>query len=100
MATKLGWTVADLATLPEPLDDTRYEIIDGELSVSSQPSSQHQFVCNRVARWLDEWSERTGSGIAIPAPGVIFSEYEAVAPDVVWASAARLPHVLGGDGKF
>ena len=34
---------ADLETLPDPLDDTRYEIIDGERYVARQPALAHQF---------------------------------------------------------
>ncbi|MBI1761601.1 MAG: Uma2 family endonuclease [Acidobacteria bacterium] len=34
------------------------------------------------------------------APGVIFSIYDAVAPDVVWVSAERLPQILGENGKL
>ena len=30
MATILRWTTADLEAFPEPLDDTRYEIVDGQ----------------------------------------------------------------------
>src|SRR4051794_449128 len=43
MAIRHGWTVADLELFPQPLDDTRYEIVDGELYVSKQPSWEHQF---------------------------------------------------------
>jgi Uma2 family endonuclease len=36
----------------------------------------------------------------VPAPGVIFDEENAVAPDVVWVSTERLKWVLGEDGKL
>lgn len=39
----LRWTSADLEVLPD--DGKRYEIIDGELYVSTQPHWQHQFAC-------------------------------------------------------
>ncbi|MBI3969673.1 MAG: Uma2 family endonuclease [Chloroflexi bacterium] len=100
MATTLRWTVADLEALPEPLDDKRYEIIDGELYVSTQPSYQHQLVCTRVTLALSQWSDQTGEGEAVFAPGVVFAVEEAVAPDVVWTRKERLPLVLGDDGKF
>ena len=73
MATSLRWTVADLEGLPKPLDDKRYEIIDGELYVTRQPSYQHQRVCTTVVSALHDWSERTGEGQAAIAPGVIIS---------------------------
>lgn len=100
MATSLRWTVRDLEGFPQPLDDKRYEILDGELHVSTQPSYQHQLVGFNVARALAEWSDATRAGQANIAPGIIFAEHEAVAPDVVWTRTERLPHVLGEDGKF
>jgi Uma2 family endonuclease len=100
MAIKQGWTVDDLEVLPQPLDDTRYEIIDGELYVTTQPSVWHQMTCHNVSFELGAWSSQSGAGQVVPAPGVIFAEHEAVAPDVVWVSAKRLPLILGDDGKF
>lgn len=100
MATAAPMTVAQLALLPEPLDGTRYEVIEGELEVTTQPSWQHQVTCTRVGRYLDEWSERTSSGLTMVAPAVIFSGISAVAPDVVWVSRERLQHVLGDDGRL
>ena len=38
------WTIADTELLPKPWDDKRYEIIDGELYVSTQPHAYHQLV--------------------------------------------------------
>lgn len=93
-------TVRDLECLPDPMDDTRYELIDGELHVSRQPSYQHQMTCHRLQMRLGTWSEQTGLGEVIPAPGVIFAPEDAVAPDVVWVSRERLPHVLNEDGKL
>lgn len=56
MATSVRWTISDLEGLPQPLDDKRYEIIDGELHVTSQPSWHHQATCRNVLRLLDNWS--------------------------------------------
>ncbi|MGH2354692.1 MAG: Uma2 family endonuclease [Chloroflexota bacterium] len=94
------FTTADLELLPEPLDGRRYEIIDGELHVSKQPSWQHQTVSGRAFSSLDQWSMQTGAGAASLAPGVIFADDENVAPDVVWVSRGRLADVLGPDGKL
>ena len=49
---------------------------------------------------LHNWSERDGAGLAISAPGVIFAQDEAVAPDIVWIGRGRLERVLGDDGKL
>src|SRR5204863_1423112 len=100
MSTTLRWTTADLDLFPDPLDDTRYECFDGELYVSRQPSVEHQYTCNQVATRLTTWSEATGGGIVLPAPGVIFAEDDNVAPDVVWVSTARLDRIVGADRKL
>ena len=100
MATSVRWTISDLEGLPQPLDDKRYEIIEGELHVTSQPTWQHQATCRNVLRLLDAWSQQTNSGEANLAPGVVFSPEDAVAPDVVWVSRERLPLILGDDGKL
>lgn len=100
MKQSLRWTLADLEVVPDPLDDTRYEIIDGELYVSKQPSWEHQAVCVPIIVALHAWSTQTGAGRVNFAPGVIFAEDDAVAPDIVWVSNERLPSVLGADGKL
>lgn len=94
------WTIDELELLPDAWDDTRYEIIDGELYVSHQPHAYHQLTGSRIVFELGAWDARTGLGMAIHAPGVIFARDEAVAPDVIWVSQSRLPAILGADGKF
>ena len=98
MDTAPRWTSADLELMPD--DGKRYEIIDGELYVSKQPHWHHQYVCVRLFRFLDEWNEQTGAGVANAAPGLIFGEHDDVAPDLVWISRERLATALGDDGKL
>lgn len=94
----LRWTVDDLELLPD--DGNRYEIVDGELYVSKQPDMQHQIVCTKMASLLDLWSNQTQRGLAISTPGVIFTNDNAVVPDVVWISNERYATALQADGKF
>ena len=98
--TTFRWTTADLELFPDPLDDTRYEIIDGELYVSTQPSLGHQFACSEACAELRSWSRRTGRGFAFFAPGVILIDDDNVAPDVVWVSKERFRTARGADGKL
>ncbi len=98
METALRWTSADLELFPD--NGKRYEIIDGELYVSKQPHWDHQFVCTRLCRFLDEWNDQTGAGVVTGAPGLIFADDDDVAPDVVWISRERLATALGDDGKL
>jgi len=100
MSTTLRWTTADLDLFPDPLDDTRYEIIDGELYVSRQPSVEHQYTCNEIAGELRAWSAASSRGVTFPAPGIIFATDDNVAPDVVWVSMERLSRIVGPDGKL
>ena len=94
-----NWTVDDLEHLPDD-EGKLYEIIDGELYVSTQPNWEHQFACTQLIYFLQVWSNQTNAGIANFAPGVIFSKENAVAPDVVWISYERLANALHPDGKL
>lgn len=100
MTTTLRWTTADLEAFPETLDDTRYEIIDGELYVSTQPSFEHQYASTMLGHALVGWSEQSRMGVALIAPGVIFADDDNVAPDVVWLSWKRLATALEADRKL
>jgi Uma2 family endonuclease len=88
MLTAERMTSADLALLPD--DGKHYELIEGELFMSRQPSWEHQFSCGQFFRYLQGWSEKTKLGVAIMAPGVLFADDDDVAPDVVWISKERL----------
>jgi Uma2 family endonuclease len=93
-------TIQDLEGFPMPLDDQRYELVDGELFVSTQPHWHHQFSAANILGVLWTWNRETGIGMVIDAPGVIFANDTAVAPDVVWVRQDRLDAVLGDDGKL
>jgi len=73
------WTVDDLDDFPEGTG-VRYELIDGALLVSAEPSLQHQRVCLRLLRLLDK---------AAPAELEVFlpidvrlSPFRQIAPDI------------------
>ncbi|MBE9008845.1 Uma2 family endonuclease [Pseudanabaenaceae cyanobacterium LEGE 13415] len=95
---RMRWTIADLELLP--LDDRRYEIIDGELLVTRAPHWGHQKAINRAANALDDWSVETGLGEAVPNPGIVFSDADNVIPDVVWISRERLAASLDEAGHL
>lgn len=96
------WTLADLADLADlPRDEgARYEILDGELHVTTQPHWEHQYAASRIVAALLAWSDQTHSGMALAAPGVILADDTAVAPDVVWVRRERLATLLNEDGKL
>jgi uncharacterized protein (DUF433 family) len=93
------WTIVDLEGFPDD-DGNRYEIIDGELHVTTAPHVWRQIVVRNVEIALGVWSQQSNSGLTIPGPGVIFSPSDAVIPDVVWVSRERFAYILGEDGKL
>ena len=92
------FTSSDLPQMPE--DSNRYEIIAGELYVSRQPLVEHQYTCNQLQYFLTQWNERLGSGVVLPAPGVIFAEDDDVAPDVIWITRDRYEESLDEAGHL
>ncbi|NJM06181.1 Uma2 family endonuclease [Candidatus Gracilibacteria bacterium] len=93
-------TVDDLEGLPEG-DGNRYELIEGELHVTTQPHMEHQIIADAILIQLFLWNRQTQQGgLTISAPGIIFAADEAMAPDVVWFSKERLAAHRNPDGKF
>ncbi|HZS01348.1 MAG TPA: Uma2 family endonuclease [Chloroflexota bacterium] len=93
------WTVADLEALPYD-EMNRYEIIDGELFVSRQPRDEHQDISTEIIIALGNWNHQTRLGFVLHTPGVIFSDNDAVAPDVVWLSRERRAAIEQDDGHL
>ena len=89
MTAKLRWKSSDLELLPE--DGKRYETVDGELLVTKAPHSRHQDVCGEVFYYIKAWLKQEGSGKVWFGPGVIFTDFDNVIPDVAWVSQERLP---------
>jgi Uma2 family endonuclease len=96
--TARRYTSADILAMPD--DGNLYEVIDGKLYVSTQPSWSHQMVCTVLTWALHGWSVETGAGRVNGAPGLVFAEDDDVAPDLVWLSNARLATALWPDGKL
>jgi Uma2 family endonuclease len=95
---RVRWTVDDLALLPS--EKTRYEVIAGDLYMTRAPHWNHQKTCMRIARYLDEWSMQSGLGEVVDGAGVIFSEENAVIPDVVWVNKSCLNEMLDESGHL
>jgi Uma2 family endonuclease len=88
VTTAFRFTTRDLEAMPE-IEGVRYEIIDGELYVSTAPHWDHQRVCYVLASSLFNWSEVSRMGDAMPTPGLVFPGDQNVIPDLVWISKAR-----------
>src|SRR5882724_4562186 len=84
-------TVADLDACPD--DSNRYELIEGELFVSRSPGIPHQRVLHNLQVEFGIYLRGYPIGILVPGTGAVFSEYDAVIPDLVFVSNERWSEV-------
>jgi Uma2 family endonuclease len=99
MSVQRRYTSADLEAMPYD-EWHRYEIIDGELFVSSAPSWNHNRAANQLMRALENWDDAHGLGEACLVPGVIFADDDNVIPDLVWVSREKLERGLDAAGHL
>jgi Uma2 family endonuclease len=99
IVNSLKWTTRDLGAMPND-EGLRHELIDGELFVTRAPHIRHQGVAAKLQTRLEIWSEATGLGNAFQTPGLVFTEYDAVIPDLVWASKECLATSIDEAGHF
>lgn len=88
-------TVAYLEALPD--DNNRYELIAGELFVSCAPGLPHQLVLQRLQVALVNYLESNPVGIVAPGAGAVFSDYDAVIPDLVFVRNERWNKIVAND---
>lgn len=78
----------DLRSFPD--DRNRYEIIGGELFVSTSPSTRHQVIVMKIATVLHSFLTDKRMGIALCAPlDVYLSFNDVVQPDLLVVLAGR-----------
>ena len=90
-------TVADLAACPD--DSKRYELIEGELFVSRAPGIPHQRVLGNLHFAFALYLKENSLGRLVAGAGAIFSDYDAVIPDIVFVRNERWEQVVSGE-KF
>lgn len=89
MTTRVVLTYRDYEALPN--DGRRYEIHEGELSVTPAPGTRHQRVAGNLYAVLREHVLRHGLGEIFFAPvDVILSDITIVQPDIVYVANDRL----------
>jgi Uma2 family endonuclease len=84
-------TIDDLDALPD--DDNRYELIEGELLVSRAPLLRHQAITTNILFAIKAYLTQNPLGKVYPTPGVIFSDFDAVIPDIIYISHERLDEI-------
>jgi Uma2 family endonuclease len=87
-------TIADLDAMPE--DGNRYELIEGELFVSCAPNLLHQGILRDLIIIFGAYLAKHPVGQIYPGPGVIFSDFSGVIPDLVFISNERLKQIATG----
>lgn len=87
-------TVAALDACPD--DNNRYELIGGELFVSRAPGIPHQRVLHNLQMEFGSYLKANPIGILVPGTGAIFSDYDAVIPDLVFVKTERWDEVASG----
>jgi Uma2 family endonuclease len=90
-------TVDDLDACPD--DSNRYELIEGELFASCARGIPHQRVVLNLEIGLSAYLRDHPLGILVPGAGAIFSDYDAVIPDLAFVLNERWDQVVTGE-KF
>lgn len=88
-------TIGDLDAMPD--DGNRYEIIEGELFVSRSPFLTHQRVSGNLFVRISNYLEQNPVGEVLATPGVIFSEFSGVIPDIVFISNERREQIASAE---
>jgi Uma2 family endonuclease len=88
-------TVDDLDAMPE--DGNRYEVIEGELFVSRAPGLPHQIVSGNIYYQLRSYLDKNPVGKIIATPGLVFSQYSGVIPDLVFFTHGRGEEIIANE---
>lgn len=90
-------TVEDLAAMPD--DSNRYEVIEGEISVSRAPDFIHQIIGTNIVVSIGSYLKVKPIGTIVATPGLILSPIDGVIPDLVYMSNKRRDEILR-EGKL
>ena len=88
-------TNADLECLPD--DGNRYELIEGELYMSTAPELIHQRSAKKTLIAFEKYLEQNPIGEIMFGVGVIFSDYDGVIPDLVYLTNERRDEIATGE---
>lgn len=79
----------------------RYELIGGEIIMSTAPRYIHQLLSMRISSQFLDYLKKNPVGDILSTPGLILSEYDGVIPDLIFITHERRDEILNEkDGKF
>lgn len=82
-------------------ENLRYELIGGEIFVSTAPRFIHQLMVTRLLTTVSKYLEKNPVGVVLTTPGLIFSEFDGVIPDLIFISHEKIEEILDEEsGKF
>ncbi|MBI3654626.1 MAG: Uma2 family endonuclease [Acidobacteria bacterium] len=90
-------TVDELDLMPD--DGNRYEVIEGELFMSRAPDFIHQAIIMTIGHLISLYLDKNPIGILATGPGIIFSRFNGVIPDLVFVTHETRRKILSG-GKL
>ena len=80
--------IADLEAAPD--DGNRYELIEGELHVSTAPTPFHQRVSVRLTQAFGRHLDAHPIGEIFHGAGIVFDDFNGVIPDLLFATHDRI----------
>ncbi len=96
----IRFTVDDLDFLPHE-EFKRYELIGGKLfTVSRAVHLNHQLLASRLLIEIGAYLKTNPIGVIVTEPGIVFSENDAVIPDLVFATHETLENNVATKGKY
>ena len=85
-------TITDLEATPD--DGNRYELIEGEIFVSTSPTISHQSILTRILVAFALYLIKHPIGEIIPGLGIVFDDFNGVIPDLVFVTNERKKHIV------
>lgn len=99
VTTAFRFTTKDLEAMPR-IEGVRYEIVDGELYVSTAPHMRHQYAADELRLALRAARELSASGLTYTGAGLVLPDDQNVIPDLVWISHERFAGGLDAAGHL
>lgn len=82
-------------------ENLRYELIGGEIIVSTAPRFIHQLMSMRISKVFLDYLEENQLGEILATPGLILSDFDGVIPDLIYISHEKIDEILEVEGgKF